>query len=128
MNDIKRYDIRRISDAENLIRVAMLQGVTLNAEGADMILGYFEGHDYCLMADEEGATVRHDEQYEGDHSEDEPYSVQDAIAFCQDMNDDLLHEDRNEKYLSQLRRDKQILDALMEGRCCYACLSSGTGA
>ena len=104
----------RISDAKDLIRAAMQQGVILNTEEASMILGYFEGHDYCLTVNHDGRMMRHDKQYGDDHRGDEPYTVLDAIMFCQEMNDDLLHEDcSDEKYLSQLRKDEQILDELM---------------
>ena len=109
----------RISDAASLIKAAMQQGVALDAEEAGMILGYFEGHDYCLMADAGGRTMRHDEQYGDSHIEDEVYTVLDAVTFCQEMNADLLHEEHSdEKYLSQLREDEQVLDALM-GRLIY---------
>lgn len=104
----------RISDAEGLIRAAMQQGVILNTEEAGMILGYFEGHDCCLMVNDDGGMMRHNEQYGDNRRGDEPYTVLDAVMFCQEMNDDLLHGDRSdEKYLSQLRKDEQILDELI---------------
>lgn len=123
MIGFKQSNIRRVSDAESLISIAIRQGVVLNADEADMILGYLEGHDYCLMVDDVGATIRHDEQYGNDHSEDESYSIRDAIMFCQEMNDDLLHEEQDEDFLSKLRMDEQVLSTLMERRCCYARLS-----
>lgn len=108
----ERWDM--INDAESLIRVAIQQGVGLNTREADMILGYFEGHDYCLMVGAGGRTMRHDEQDGDDHRGDEPYTVQDAVGFCQEMNDDLLHEDcLDERFLSQLRKDERVLDALI---------------
>lgn len=109
----------RINEAGRLIETAQKQGVELNTEEADMILGYLEGHDYCLMVDAEGATVRHDEQYGDSHRGDETYIVQDAIQFCQEMNWDLLRDgsalnERDRAYSAHLRKDKQLLDALME--------------
>ncbi len=113
----ERWD--RINDAKCLVMAAMQQGVVLDTDEADMILGYFEGHDYCLMVDNGGRTMRHDEQYGDSHREDEPYTVLDAIVFCQEMNADLLHEGHSdEKYLSQLRKDEEVLDALI-GRLIY---------
>ena len=105
----------RIGVVEELIAVALKQGIGLDAEEADTILGYLEGHDYCLMADDQGMTARHDEQYGDNHRDDEPYTVRDAIEFCQEMNEDLLHDSRfqSEGYLTQLRKDEQVLDALM---------------
>lgn len=108
----------RVSDTSGLIAAAMRQGIRLDAEEAEMILGYLEGHDYCLMADGSGKTMRHDEQCEDDYREDEPYTIRDAIAFCQEMNDDLLRNgcfqgEPDEGHLSQLRKDGQVLDALM---------------
>lgn len=109
----------RISEAGEFVAAALKQGVILTTGEADMLLGYLEGHDYCLMVDDEGVTVRHDEQYREDHSEDEPYTVQAVIEFCQEMNADLIHENSSsiepdEEYLTHLRKDEQILDALAE--------------
>lgn len=108
----------RIKEAGELILAARKQGVELDAGEADMILGYLEGHDYCLMVDDEGATVRHDEQYGDSHRGDEPYTVRDAIEFCQEMNDDLLRDEcsrseADEEYLLQLRADEQALASLV---------------
>lgn len=105
-----------ISDAQELVAVALQQGIVLDTEEADVILGYLEGHEYSLMTDGQGATVRHDDQYGNNHRGDEPYTVQDAIEFCQEMNEDLLNDSRSqdEEYLSQLRKDGQILDTLLE--------------
>lgn len=105
----------RITDAAHLITVAMRQGVILDSVEADMILGYLEGHDFCLMASSDGRTVRHDEQYGEDHKSDEPYTIQDAVEFCQEMNEDLIRDISctSREYLVQLRKDEKILDALM---------------
>ncbi len=105
----------RITDADGLIRAAMRQGVTLDVADADMILGYFEGHEYCLMAGADGRTMRHDEQCGDNHRGDEPYTICDAVEFCQEMNNDLLCDGcSNKEYLAQLRKDEHILDGLME--------------
>ena len=109
----------RIAGPEELMAAAMRQGVRMNVYEADMILGYLEGHDYCLMLDNEGRTVRHDEQDEENHSEDMPYSVQDAVMFCQEMNAELLQENESLSvpdidYLARLHQDEQVLDEVME--------------
>lgn len=104
----------RISDAASLITVAMRQGITLDAVEADIILGYMEGLNFCLMTNNNGRMMRHDEQCEDNHSGDEPYTVYDAVEFCQEMNEELIRDSNSPKeYLSQLRKDKKILDALM---------------
>ena len=105
----------RISDATSLIMAAMRQGVTLDTVEADIILGYMEGHDFCLMADNNGGMMRHDEQCGDSHKDDEPYTIYDAVEFCQEMNEELIRDSNSPKeYLSQLRKDEKILDALME--------------
>ncbi len=108
----------RITNVDGLIQAAVRQGVALDVGEASVILGYLEGHDYCLMANAEGQTMRHDEQYGDDHRQDEPYTVQDAVEFCQAMNEELLREavssdGTGADYLSQLQKDEQTLDALM---------------
>ena len=106
----------RISTPRQL--AAKLQGLKLRTAAADMILGYLEGHDFCLMTDGSGMTVRHDEQYQSIHRGNEPYTVLDAIEFCQEMNEELLacaeaQSMESEEYLSRLRRDEKILSLLM---------------
>lgn len=105
----------RIKEAGQLIKAAQKHGIELSTKEADTMLGYLEGHDYCLMADDSGMTARHDEQYGDSHQEDEPYSVQEAVEFCQEMNQDLLRDsEQGEEYSAHLRKDEQLLDALME--------------
>lgn len=108
----------RINDTGELVAAALAQGIALSGEDAGMILGYLEGHDYCLMVDDSGTTVRHDEQYGDSRRGGEPYTIQDTIVFCQEMNEDLLNENSSQnepdvEYLAHLRRDSQALDALM---------------
>lgn len=108
-----------VDAAEKLVAAAAHQGLAISINEANLILGYLEGHEYSLMVDAVGATVRHDDQYGCKHRGDEPYTVRDAIAFCQEMNEDLLSEnsfasEQNVEYLAQLRKDEQALGALME--------------
>lgn len=106
----------RFKTAEELIVVARKQGVELDTGEAEMLLGYLEGHDYCLMTDNKGSTVRHDEQYGNNNRGDVPYTVQDTIEFCQEMNDELMQsqDEVDEEYRLQLRADEQTLTSLME--------------
>ena len=108
----------RISGDGALVAAAAQQNVALNAAEAGMILGYLEGHGYCLLADGGGATVRHDEQHGACHRGDEPYSILDTITFCQEMNEELLMDNCAQRnpdvaYIDRLRKDEQVLDALM---------------
>ena len=103
-----------INTADQMVAVAMLQGIVMTSEEADVVLGYLEGHDFYLIADADGNTVRHDMLYENIHRGDRPCTIQDAVWFCQEMNEDLIHDNpSNKEYLIQLRKDKQILDALV---------------
>lgn len=59
--------------------------------------------------------MRHDGQHGDNHRGDEPYTIRDAVAFCQEMNAELLcGECSEEGYLAQLRRDEFLFDTLME--------------
>ena len=81
-----------------------------------MILGYMEGHEYSLMTDGTGATARHDDQYGNNHRGDIPFTVQDAIEFSLEMNEDLQSDfgSQDAEYLAKLQKDEQVLGALME--------------
>lgn len=112
-------DMIRITRPEELAAYAMRQEIAVGMDEADIMLGYMEGHDYCLVADDEGVMFRHDEQDGNSHSGDQVYSIADVVMFCLDMNAELLQENKSQKepdtvYLSQLRKDGQVLDALME--------------
>lgn len=82
-----------IDAPEMLMEVSAQQGVALTADEARLILGYFKGHEYSLMAGEAGTTMRHDDQYGNNHRGDAPYSIRDAIEFCQEQNEDLMADD-----------------------------------
>ncbi len=90
----------------------------MDEQEATIILGYLEGHDYCLVVDTQGRTLRHDTQDGDDHREDKAYTIQDAIIFCWEMNEGILNncESRGnlgEGYLTQLERDREILSEIM---------------
>lgn len=112
-------EMDRITRPEELVIYAARQGIPISIGEADILLGYMEGHDYSLMVDGSGAMLRHDEQDGADHSEDIAYSIPDAVIFCMEMNEELSMENKSRQeqdicYLSQLRKDGQALDALME--------------
>jgi len=111
--------LSEILKAEQLIPIALRQGVSLSESEANLILGYLEGHDYVLMSNEQSQTVRHDFQRSDDHWEDEPYTVQDTIRFALDMSEELLRcteqaEAPDEAYLSDLRNDSRVLADLLD--------------
>lgn len=108
----------RIDNANKLMSAAMVQGIRLDKQAATIILGYLEGHDYCLMEDEQGGTLRHDEQYGDDHRGDEIYTVLDAIDFCQEMNENLLNDyesldSADKEYLSQFEADRRTMGEIV---------------
>lgn len=89
----------------------------MNSAEAGVGLGYLEGHGYYLMMDADGSTVRHDMQYRDDHRGDAPYKIQEAVWFCQEMNEDLLKDalsytSSDAAYLSDLLQSERILDVL----------------
>ncbi len=111
--------LSEILKAEQLISIALRQGVPLSEAEADLILGYLEGHDYVLMSNEQSQTVRHDCQRDNDHREDEPYTVQNTIRFALDMSEELLRcteqaEVPDEAYLSDLQNDGRVLSGLLD--------------
>lgn len=111
----------RIGKASELMLVALGQGIKLGKREVNIILGYLNGHDYCLMVDSKGKTLRHDEQCGDDHSGDKAYTVWDVIEFCQEMNECLLNDSQSQVspdkgYLSQLEEERRILDALLARR------------
>lgn len=112
-------EMDRITKPEGLATYAAQQGIQISIGEADILLGYMEGHDYCLMLDGSGVMFRHDEQDGVSHSEDTAYSIPDAVTFCLEMNEELSRENKLQQeqdtcYLSQLRKDGQALEALME--------------
>lgn len=107
-----------ISKAGLLIPLARQQGIPLNEEEADVILGHLKSHDQILLTNEQGQTVLHDSQMGNDCSEDLPHSIWDIICFICDINDDLLDseesaEEPDEAFLSELRKASHILTGLL---------------
>lgn len=111
--------MQEIKKPEELMAVAVRQGVDMNETEAEVVLGYLEGHDYCLLMAEDFTMALHD-LTEGDISNNDiDYNIRQAVEFCQEMNEELLLEnsskdDPDEEYLLDLRKDELILDALMK--------------
>lgn len=111
--------MKEIKKPEELVAVATRQGMEMNLTEAAVVLGYLEGHDYCLLMADDFTMTLHD-LTEGDiSSNDMHYNIRQAVEFCQEMNDELLLENAakdepDEEYLLDLRKDELILDALMK--------------
>lgn len=111
--------MKEIRTAEEMMAVATRQGVPFSFVEAEVVLGYMEGHDYCLLADDGFKMMLHDKQDGDKHEEDIPYTVRDVLEFCIEMNDELLtensgKEDPDQAYLLDLRKDELILGGLMK--------------
>ena len=115
--------LKELLTPEDLIPAAEAQGVHMTSEDAEVVLGYLAGHGYSLAADPDGLTYRLDLEVEG--SEEEAYTIENAIYFCYDMNDDFLQEyedDPDEERKEKLEHDREILDLLLDQiyrRDCY---------
>lgn len=110
-----------IKTAEELVAVAVRRGIQMNLVEADIVLGYMEGHGYALVFDEQYRVKLHDteEEEKYGYTYDEPYTIREAVEFCQEMNEELLldassKEQRDESYIRGLRKDDLILSRLME--------------
>lgn len=110
-----------IKKAEELVAVAVRQGVQMNLVEADIVLGYMEGHGFALVSDEQFQMALHDteEEEKYGYTKDQPYTIREAVEFCQEMNEELLQdaagkEQRDENYILDLRKDDLILARLME--------------
>lgn len=103
---------------QGLIAVAARQGMDLSIVEAAIVLGYLEGHDFMLLRDSCYHTKLHDLQFGDDHSEDEDYTIRDAIEFCVEMNEELLLEaqtggDPEGREAIDLGKDACILEQMM---------------
>lgn len=108
-----------IRKPEELVAVATRQGMEMNLTEAAIVLGYLEGHDYCLLMAEDFTMMLHDIAGGEGNEDDMAYDIRQAVEFCQEMNEELLTENSakdepDEELLLDLRKDELILDALME--------------
>lgn len=114
-----RKPMKTMTKPEELVSVSSRQGLKMTFIEADIVLGYMEGHDYCLMMDDQFHIRLHDMQDGEKHDEDMDYDVRQAIEFAREMNEELLLEessktDRNESYVLDLMKDEHIIDGLMQ--------------
>lgn len=111
--------MKEIKSTSELMAVSVRQGVEMKEVEAKVVLGYLEGHDYCLLMADDFTMILHD-LTEGDISNnDMDYNIRQVVEFCQEMNEELLLEnsskdDPDEEYLLDLRKDELILDSLMK--------------
>ena len=110
-----------IKKAEDLVAVSVRQGLQMNLVEADIVLGYIEGHGFALMSDEQFQMALHDteEEEKYGYTNDQPYTIREAVEFCQEMNEELLldatgKKQQDESYILDLRKDDLILSGLME--------------
>mgnify|MGYP001031256876 CR=1 FL=1 len=110
-----------IKKAEELVAVAVRQGVQMNLVEADIVLSYMESHGFALMSDEQFQMALHDteEEEKYGYTKDQPYTIREAVEFCQEMNEELLQdaagkEQRDDSYILDLRKDDLILAGLAE--------------
>ena len=111
----------KIKKAEDLVAVSARQGLQMNLVEADIVLGYMEGHGFSLVSDEQYQVKLHDteEEEKYGYASDQPYTIREAIEFCQEMNEELLldasgEDPRDENRILDLRKDDLILSGLME--------------
>ena len=94
---------------------------------SDILLGYFEGHDYTLGF-MDGQLYRGDLCYAKDKIKWEPYSIDDVVDTVCEWNYELIseeeeriegrpagvHRSESEEKLDRLRKDENVLDALFD--------------
>lgn len=100
--------------------------ICITEEEGQKLIGYMEGHDYCL-GHMDGKMFRGDLCWEPGKVHWEPYDIEDVINIAADWNYDLLQEaetavlnpadddyEDKEKYLNSLREDEKILDKMFD--------------
>lgn len=102
-----------------IMAAASCQGVALDDTEAAILLGYLDGHDYCLKMDEKRNLWLHDNQEGGHDENDTPYTIRDVIEFCQEMNGEILLDAETDPaakpdYILDLRKDEILLEHMME--------------
>lgn len=102
-----------------IIAAAGCQGVALGDTEALILLGYLEGHDYCLMMDDHRKMWLHDNQDGENDENDTPYTIRDVIELCQELNGEILLEEESREttqpeYILDLRKDEILLEHMME--------------
>ena len=110
--------MKMVKRPQELVAAAGLQGVALNDTEAAILLGYLEGHDYCLLTADHKKFWLHDNQDVETDDNDTPYTIRDVIELCQEMNRDILLgadlEDMTQPdRIMDLHKDEMLLEHMM---------------
>lgn len=113
-----------VKSPEFLIRIADdTYGMKLELVEAEMLLGYLEGSDFCLLfefnCDYHCEVLRiHDNQSADEDSGEIVYKIAQVMEFCQRCNAAILSEQENlrnspDEYVHELRKDEALLNRLV---------------
>lgn len=108
-----------VTKTMELMAAAGNQGVALNDTEAEILLGYLEGHDYCLKMGKNRRLWLHDNQDGEKDDNDDAYTIRDVIELCQELNGEILLEEEGKQtpeknYILELRKDEILLKQMME--------------
>ena len=120
----KEYLMDIVKSPEFLIRIANdTYGMKLEPIEAEMILGYLEGCDFCLLFefnyDYNCEILRiHDNQSADECTDEIVYMIAQIMEFCQSCNATILSEQENprnspDEYVRELRKDEALLNRLV---------------
>lgn len=100
--------------------------ISITEEEGQKLIGYMEGHDYCL-GHMDGKMFRGDLCWEQGKVHWEPYDIEDAVNIAAEWNYELLQEAEEavlepedddyadkKNYLDTLRKDEEILDKMFD--------------
>lgn len=109
--------IKTIEYPAQLVAVAARQGLQMAFIEAWIVLKLLDDHGYILKMTEDFELLLRDTQG-GDSAKDEPYTIRDCIELCQEMNEELLADQRGKKtpdedVMESLQKDELILSGLM---------------
>ena len=109
-----------VKSPEFLIRIVDdTYGMKLEPVEAEMLLGYLEGSDFCLLFEFNCEVLRiHDNQSTNEDSGEIVYKIAQVIEFCQRCNAAILSEQENlrnspDEYVRELRKDEALLNRLV---------------
>lgn len=113
-----------VKSPEFLIRIADdTYGMKLEPIEAEMLLGYLEGSDFCLLfefnCDYHCEVLRiHDNQSTDEDSGEIVYKIAQVMEFCQRCNAAILSEQENlrnspDEYVRELLKDEALLNRLV---------------
>ena len=111
--------MKNVTNTLELMAAAGNQGVALNDTEAEILLGYLEGHDYCLKMGKNRRLWLHDNQDGEKDDNDDAYTIRDVIELCQELNGEILLEEESKQtpkqnYILELKKDKMLLERMME--------------